>query len=94
MTTEPDRDIGGVPPDIGQTPWSQSVLVERNTVDWANLARRMAVYYEFPPAWLPERHEGWDTAWEGVYATRQPLLDQAPDGFDGDYGYVAYVELR
>jgi hypothetical protein len=73
---------------------NQSLLVEPNEADWANLARRLAVYQEIPPAWLPAEHGAWKVPWEGAYAARPPLLRDKPEHFDGDYGFVAYLELR
>jgi hypothetical protein len=72
---------------------NQSLLVTPNTADWANLARRLRVYHEIPPVWLPSVHGAWQTDWTGPYKTRAQLYERKPPHFDGDYGFVAYLEI-
>lgn len=71
----------------------QDVLVDPNTVDRANLARRLRAYQEMPPLRLADRTM-WETDWTGPYATEPPLIPDADlEGLDLSYSYLAYVEI-
>ena len=65
-----------------------------NQVDRANLLKRLRIYHEMPPVHLPPVHSGWRTAFDGNYVSKPPLLAEAPEGFDGDYGFICLIEIE
>jgi hypothetical protein len=73
---------------------NQSLIVDPNQADRGNLSRRLESYYEIPPAYLPDSHRTWGLPYKGAYAARPALLENAPQGFDGDYGYICYLALK
>lgn len=71
----------------------QDLLVEPNTVDSRNLARRLRVLQEMPPLRLADETM-WGTPWTGPYAAVDCLAPDEPlEGLDLSYSYLTYVEI-
>ena len=78
---------------LNKLSYNQTILVQPNAEDRANLLNRLRVYHEIPPAFLPSAHRAWRAAYEGKYASKPPLLGSSPEGFDGAYSFICYLEI-
>jgi hypothetical protein len=73
---------------------NQTLIRKPNFYDYANFLKNIELDYEMPPLYVNEKTQ-WGCEYTGDYKTKLPLLNQSPGpGYNYDYSFFTYIELR